>query len=90
MRVQVAQETEGRWGEFCGYLKLKNSMLIPLGCKLPQWNMKCCSSSLHVASLWQCRRPSTEASVLEEELKWFATRRFSWLWVTERKCSVNR
>lgn len=33
------------------YLKLENSMFIPLGCELPKQNARCCSSSLHVASL---------------------------------------
>lgn len=33
------------------FLKLENLMLIPLGCRLPMWNARCCSSGLFIASV---------------------------------------
>lgn len=42
----------GFWAQWKGrgfreyYLKLENSMFIPLHCMLPKWNTRCCSSSL--------------------------------------------
>lgn len=36
---QKAEGTEGR----AGYLKLEKLMFVPLDCKLPRRNLKCCS-----------------------------------------------
>ena len=60
-------EGEGKEGESKDYLKLEKSMFIPLGCKLPKRNMRCCSSNLRWDSLWPWRRPRTERSDSEWE-----------------------
>lgn len=51
----MGHREESGCGVLVSYLKLENSKFILLGCKLPEQNMRCCSSSLHVASLWQRR-----------------------------------
>lgn len=55
LEVQMWHREESGCGVLVSYLKLENSKFILLGCKLPKQNMRCCSSSLHVASLWQWR-----------------------------------
>lgn len=47
-------------------------MFIQLGCKLPNTNMSCCPSSLHVTSHWQWGWARIEKSEWER-LKWLAT-----------------
>lgn len=48
-----------------GYnLKSENSMLIPVGCKVPKQAMKCHSAILCAASLWQWKWTRTEKSLL--------------------------
>lgn len=61
---RVAMERKGGY-----YLKFENTMFIPFGFKLHKCNMRCCSSNLCMASLWQRKGLRTERSESEEELK---------------------
>lgn len=50
------------------YLKLENSTFMPLGCKLPKWIMRNCSSNLLVAveEAWCSLQPVNAVRVCVE------------------------